>query len=583
MLSVTELRGMLGSGGQAATGAGTFSAVVTRVDADGTTWCQVDGSSTPTPCATDMACSVGDVVTVRIADHRATVTGNATSPATDDSAANAAQASAEVAQGTAKAAGSDASVARRAASAAARQASAANAAASEASALASATNQHFWQDSDGASVTEQPQDEYAQQPTGWRKLLKSTGELLTHAVNGAERIFRSDTASGTLFYDGECTPDASDLEDHVLAAFTSGEVQVGASVYPHMKLTPSGFQLYDRGDVPYVSLNGTETDASLKETHAHFFVEDASKTEYGLPSYCASVIAVRKQITSTTFEDLEYTLSGNRIIVLAEPLAYGTVFHVDYYTSELVREYSIGVRSSSGVVGQGSVVIADGGTASGYRSVALAGATAGGWCSVGESRGVAEGEYSHAEGLQTNAIGAYSHAEGMGDGDWLPANEAKGTASHVEGFGNTATGFASHAEGQGNCARGDGSHAEGGAYLPNWSGIQVGPAGTEANGDGSHAEGVGTIASSFAQHVEGSYNIEDANNVYAHIVGNGWVVGDSSTKRSNCYALKWDGTQEVNGSTDLPIFKYATLPAESSLPLKPCIVVLTTGEVYLAT
>lgn len=39
----------------------------------------------------------------------------------------------------------------------------------------------------------------------------------------------------------------------------------------------------------------------------------------------------------------------------------------------------------------------------------------------------------------------------------------------------------------------------------------------------------------------------------------------------------------VYGRYDLPVYEYDSLPAESSLPLTPCIVVLTTGEVYLAS
>ena len=74
---------------------------VTRVDADGTAWVQIGHNAEPTPCQRDMACHVGDSVTVRIADHRATVTGNSTSPATDDKKANIAYNYAGEAQQTA--------------------------------------------------------------------------------------------------------------------------------------------------------------------------------------------------------------------------------------------------------------------------------------------------------------------------------------------------------------------------------------------------------------------------------------------------------------------------------------------------
>ena len=63
---------------------------VVRVDPDGTAWVQIGSNAEPTPCQRDMACHAGDEVTVRIADHKAVVTGNASAPATDDKKANVA-------------------------------------------------------------------------------------------------------------------------------------------------------------------------------------------------------------------------------------------------------------------------------------------------------------------------------------------------------------------------------------------------------------------------------------------------------------------------------------------------------------
>ena len=60
---------------------------------------------------------------------------------------------------------------------------------------------------------------------------------------------------------------------------------------------------------------------------------------------------------------------------------------------------------------------------------------------------------------------------------------------------------------------------------------------TTASGNYSHSEGFNTKASSENQHVQGKYNIEDATNTYAHIVGN----GTSDTARSNAHTLDWSG------------------------------------------
>lgn len=53
---------------------------------------------------------------------------------------------------------------------------------------------------------------------------------------------------------------------------------------------------------------------------------------------------------------------------------------------------------------------------------------------------------------------------------------------------------------------------------------------------GSVAEGNGTIASSGYSHTQGKYNIEDIDNKYADIIGNG-----SSSARSNAATVSWDG------------------------------------------
>ena len=64
-----------------------------------------------------------------------------------------------------------------------------------------------------------------------------------------------------------------------------------------------------------------------------------------------------------------------------------------------------------------------------------------------------------------------------------------------------------------------------------------------ASGDYSSAKGIGTKASSEAQHVQGKYNIEDAQSKYAHIVGN----GSSDEERSNAHTLDWEGNAEFAG------------------------------------
>ena len=130
-------------------------------------------------------------------------------------------------------------------------------------------------------------------------------------------------------------------------------------------------------------------------------------------------------------------------------------------------------------------------------------------------------------GTRIGDIGEFSVSEG-------DENTASGVASHAEGLATTASGGYSHAEGNGTTADNMCSHAEGDM--------------TTASGDSSHAEGKGTIASSDYQHVQGKYNIEDTENKYAHIVGNGkYDYSTLTAVRSNAHTLDWKGNAWYQG------------------------------------
>lgn len=146
---------------------------------------------------------------------------------------------------------------------------------------------------------------------------------------------------------------------------------------------------------------------------------------------------------------------------------------------------------------------------------------------------------AHSEGYSTEANGAHSHAEGND-------SVAEATGSHAEGFSTEAYGTYSHAEGYESQTRGDAAHAEG--YITVASGANSHSEGcfTTASGDNSHASGKHVNAKGNDQTVIGHYNIDDAegeDGEYAFIVGNG-----TPSNPSNAFAVKWDGTVEVNGS-----------------------------------
>ena len=164
------------------------------------------------------------------------------------------------------------------------------------------------------------------------------------------------------------------------------------------------------------------------------------------------------------------------------------------------------------------------------------------------------GQWSIAEGSGTKAIGRASHAEGA-------YGQAIADGTHVEGYGTKATGYWSHAEGEYSIvtsyashaegsytkmpdgstrystAAGYASHTEGGGCHTTGTASHAEGIGTTANGRCAHVEGVYTIASGKCQHVEGNSNIEDTEDKYIHIAGN----GTSPTNRSNAYTLDWNG------------------------------------------
>lgn len=66
-----------------------------------------------------------------------------------------------------------------------------------------------------------------------------------------------------------------------------------------------------------------------------------------------------------------------------------------------------------------------------------------------------------------------------------------------------------------------------------------------ADGNGSHAEGFCTVALSNYQHAAGKFNIGDASNTYAFIIGN----GTNNSNRANAFTVDWSGNVAAAGTT----------------------------------
>lgn len=230
--------------------------------------------------------------------------------------------------------------------------------ADEAQAVAEATNQHFWDDSNGAHVTEVEQDEWTD-PTSPSY---HTGRDITLNSNGI--LLRKDyvnlaafTPSAVSFYDGSGDMTASfGTSGAVIGKIANGESRT--------EVVPEGMHVISRlggTDYPIASIQFGQT-----------------VDEHG------------------THVDASYYTMGGRT---------GTIGQRSFV------EGNNNEASSSNAHAEGN-----GNTASGFSSHAEgSGNTASNECAHAEGGAcVASGQYSHAEGYYSEASGTRSHAQNLG-------------------------------------------------------------------------------------------------------------------------------------------------------------------------
>lgn len=296
----------------------------------------------------------------------------------------------------------------------------------------------------------------------------------------------------------------------------------------------------------------------------------------------------------------EVTATTSTILVrVVEELPKDTLIEVSYDTSsDYAKAYTIGIRISGTGIGPMSLTEGLGNAARGFA------AHAEGWSTqamseashaegelsfaVGPASHVegrltkAFGESSHAEGRDTKAVCEYAHTEGYkteansaeysgydvacGDSEDIFLDSMESGGSHAEGWSTKALGSTSHSEGMGTRAEGAASHAAG--------------SGTKALGAVSTATGIETIASGRAQTVIGKCNVEDTNNEYALIIGN----GQHTDQRSNTLAVRWtgDGTS-YNTPGALAVFSKAidgSVTPSSNIYTRLLSGVAANGEVF---
>ena len=462
------------------------TATVVRVD-DKTAWVHISGGVDETPVRRTVDAKIGDEVQVRVGGGKAWITGNASSPPTDDTRAIKADTNATIAKNIADSAFNSAETAADAAGRAITSATqAANAAAS---AQTSANN---------AQTSANNAAEYASRALGGLSTVQSVSETLTWITQHGTMTLTTDVALdpthvyfvrdnngnytvGSYRYSIVTEPDVDDISTYYELTI---DESLNNYVGTHLALTDEGLWLLPASSSTNKVL--IATGAGSVYTVAGTYLIDSSGS------------------INASFRADGATIKGENDTMIAH-LGYGPGQNTGGTTSD-APYYTLGTRAST-TVGNYSLTEGRSNTASGYASHAEGGSNE------------ATGSYAHAEGGYTYATGERSHAEGT-------STFAEGYASHSEGQATHANGYNSHAEGNTCYALGDYSHAEG--------------KDCHANGDYSHAQNFSTAASSDCQTSIGKYNVIDTADTYALLIGNG-----NSNARSNALTVDWSGNVNI--------------------------------------
>lgn len=511
------------------------TATVRRIEGS-TAWVHIPGGVDETPVRLTINAKAGDTVQLRVGGGSAWLVGNATAPPTDDTTANVAQNTAVNAQIAANTAIQDAERAKEAADSA--QASADSAAASAASAQVSANNAN----------------EYASRALSGLSTVQSVAETLTWITQHGTMTLTTDTeidpthvyfvqdaqgdyVVGSTHYSIVTEPSADDLSTYyVLSIDESLQNYVGT----HLAVTSEGLWVLPAATGYKVLI---ATGQGTQYTTAGTYIIDAS----------GNTVAMFGQTVQIGTSSTGYTAidsNGMRVYRGASQLANIGYGESNAYSGGTVIApyYSLGDRSLAAPLYSASetYLIGDKVRYSGETYVCIRKKTTeeawdhSHWLKV---ENVKIGAYSTAEGYSTAALRHSDHAEGRG-------TFAQGSYAHAEGLytvagtEKTRTALAAHAEGMHTAALDTADHAEGRETI--------------ASGGSSHAQNRGTIAAGVCQTALGRYNIEDTNNEYAAIIGN----GSADDARSNALTVDWDGNVQAAGQVKSTTETYSlTLPS----------------------
>ena len=429
---------------------------VTRIDKDGTPFVRLDGSDTDTPAARAAAAvRVGEHVGVTVSGGSMAIDGNWSAPATDDTAANAAQS-------TADAAVRDAGVAASAAAAAVQSAEVAEQAAQDAQDSLRSVVQ-------GATTVEKAvsvMQTALEAVVDYDPTTDTTTEYFWHDANGAHVLgdtsgYRNDIDSSGMDIKQVSTEDS-------VAHFGASGAQIGKTGESNLQMDSRGMALVDMDDDAYFDVGDLrESDGSMVGR----FVGDGQTYTFVLPvnadSPSASTTAVTVDGVAQTWgigSARPYTVTNQSYYSILEfpnnTPADGAEIVIRYAPDGVSKQLTFGTRAQSAAVGGLSAVLGED-------------------CEARTRHSFAQGEGSIAIWPEQAAFGRYNKLDvnndyaaiiGNGTADNARSDAARVTwtgdlqiAGHVKNLSGTQLyANASHNHAAGNITSGTLSQAYGG-------------------------------------------------------------------------------------------------------------------------
>lgn len=554
------------------------TAVVTRVDSDGTAWVHIAGGVDETPVKKTISCQTGDSVQVRVSGGRAWITGNASAPPTDDATANVAKTTAAQAQGaaieaqeTATEAINQAIGAAEAAASARRSAQEASTAATEATEAAGVANLAANNALTQLGTVEEVVGtlnwiaEHAtyyptkdSEPIDGKMYFSITGTAVSSPVDSGLSSYY-ELVSGKYYLTADTTVDATKTYYTVAASLVSvaesddpatlGYYEISSIddavsnyIQTHLTLTDeglfilmdsNGYKLKLTNDGAYIvdpsgaTVATYSTEAVIGNLNGYNYLR-LSRSGMRLTTDGGQTAAFEVSLyngdpssESTSFTHQFVIYNGADIIALDPRITDGdiTLTLTMYNSLDPGSSYTATKTFTPGTASQQTVFE--------YTDPAR-----------GEQRFLLQydGRYYISLVCQYNYDSFAITINGTANYN-IQANRrtyytlgqrasdpSKGAYSVAEGLNVTASGSYSHSEGGSTTASGRGSHAEG--------------IGTTASGECSHSQNYHTITDYDNQTVIGKYNENQSNTAIE--IGNG-----TSSAASNALTVDWSGNVEL--------------------------------------